>query len=169
MLWHEQLPVKKGFFCDLVGHFSWFQIKIYWFPHHVMHMFYVRYDVRNPMVQVSGQPDTYIIIGGRKNEFLLILPKWSMRKRQNILSFWHLFTSFLWSFWLQGPLEFFLNVLWHRSGYLEVCLRSGLSSALWITTVRRRNPFLFDIVLPPPLGRNLHAASLFGYLLHKTY
>ena len=48
--------------------------KKYEFSHHIVHMCYDPYDVRNPMVLIAGQYEAYIV-GGRKNEFWLILSK----------------------------------------------------------------------------------------------
>ena len=60
------------------------------------------------------------------------------------------FAVFWGGFQLPVSVEIFLQHLSWRSRYLKCSPRSGLSSALWITTVRRRNHFLFDIVLTPP-------------------
>ena len=57
-------------------------------------MFCVSYDVRNPTVPILIQSEAYNGVRGRKNKIWLILPKWSVRKRQNILPFWQVFTSF---------------------------------------------------------------------------
>ena len=49
--------------------------KIYEFSRYIVDMFYDPYDVRNPMVLISGQSEACIVVRGRKNEFWLILSK----------------------------------------------------------------------------------------------
>ena len=65
----EQLPVKKGFSCQLLGHFSGLHMKMYSFSHHIVHIFRLPFYVRNATAHISGQSEAKTVLPGRKMNF----------------------------------------------------------------------------------------------------